>query len=122
MSTTDWAKKWMDRNREEEILRSKVEEKNAKALDPLIAHTKGAQSGLSGLRNWWLWLWVVAMSDPPCPRLKTVAEFKVNTLEWDMSGEVASADVFNDPERERNQKILYEGGGGSDYSEGLNDL
>ena len=112
----------MERKEQEERLRAKAEEKNAKALDPLIAHTKGAQAILSGIRNWWLWLWVLARSDPPCPRLEKVSEFKVSTIEWDMSAEVASADVFHDPDRERNLKLLYEGGGGSDYSEGLDNL
>ena len=122
MSTTDWAKKWMDRNREEEILRSKAEEKNAKALDPLIAHTKGAQSPWSGLRKWWLWFWTLGITDPPNADMERIGEFQVMTIEWEMSGGVASADVFHDSERERNQKMLYDGGGGSDYSEGLDDL
>ena len=117
MSSSEIFEKYMERQREEAKLRSEVEERDSKALDPLIAHTKGEQAGLSGLRNWWLWLWVMAKSDPPCPRLAIVAEFKVMSLEWDMSGNVASADVFHDPERERNRKILYDGpsGGLDDY-------
>jgi len=117
MSSAEFYEKLRERERKEGKLRSEVEERRAKSLDPLIAHTKGEQAGLSGLRNWWLWLWVMAQSDPPCPRLSKVAEHKVMTLEWDMAAHVASADVFHDPEQERNQKLLYGGpaGGLDDY-------
>ena len=121
MSSSEIFEKYMERQRVEGKLRSEVEERRAKSLDPLLAHTKGAQAGLSGLRNWWGWLWIVANSDPPCPRLAKIAEYKVMTLEWDMSAGVASADVFHDPEQERNQQLLYGGGGGQDLG-GLDDL
>ena len=118
---TDFAQKWIERNQEEERLRSQAEEQSAKALDPLIAHTKGDQGPWSGLRKWWLWFWTMGVTDPPNSGMERIGEFQVMTIEWEMSGGVASADVFHDPDRERNRKMLYDGGSGPDLG-GLDNI
>ena len=58
MSQRDLTTEYLEMKDKTERLRSQIEEKNLKGLDPLMAHTGDNQKmqSLSGLRNWWLTL------------------------------------------------------------------
>lgn len=115
---TDEYLKMKDRT---ERLRSHIEEKNLKNLDPLLAHTGNnpKMQALDGLRNWWLTFALVGKTDPPNNDMEFLGEYKVNQIEWSMSAHAASADVYHDETIERRRPVYF---GGSRGLRGLGGL
>lgn len=110
----DLVKEYLELKDKTERLRSQIEEKNIKGLDPLLAHTgvNPKMQALSGLRNWWLTFKQVGMDDPPNAKMEFIGHFKVQTIEWDMAAHVASADVYHDDTLERRRKVYVTGARG----------
>lgn len=120
---TDFAQMWLDRKDEEDLYRRKLEEKNLKNLDPIVAHMGFEMIGLDEVRDWWLYFYIIGRMDPPNELMMMQGEFKVSRLEATLARMAASADVYSDPHRERRWKVLVDSKGGKDpYSEGLDDL
>ena len=120
---TDFAQMYLDRKEEEDLYRKKLEEKNLKNLDPIVAHMGFEMIGLDEVRDWWLYYYIIGQMDPPNELMMLQGEFKVQRLESTLSRQAASADVYSDPNRERRWKVLVDSKGGKDpYSEGLDDL
>lgn len=114
MSERDLVKDYLEMKDKTERLRSQIEEKNIKGLDPLLAHTGDnmAMKTLSGLRNWWLNFKMIGMSDPPNEQMEFLGHYKVQQIEWDMAAHVASADVYHDDTIDRRRKVYFEGARG----------
>lgn len=113
-SERDLVKQWLEMKDKTERLRSQIEEKNIKGLDPLLAHTgdNPKMQALSGLRNWWLTFKMIGMSDPPNKDMEMLGHYKVHQIEWDMAALVASADVYHDDTVERRRKVYFTGARG----------
>jgi len=114
MSERDLVREWLEQKDKTERLRSQIEEKNIKGLDPLLAHTGDdlTMKQLSGLRNWWLTFKMIGMSDPPNEQMTFLGHYKVQQIEWEMAGHVASADVYHDDTIDRRRKVYFEGARG----------
>lgn len=110
----DLVQEYLQMKDETERLRSKIEEKYMKGLDPLLAHVGDnyAMKTLSGLRNWWLMFKYTGMSDPPNEDMIALGHMKVEMIEWEMAAHVASAEVYHDDTITRNRKVYVPGGRG----------
>lgn len=110
----DLTDEYLEMKAKTERLRSQIEEKNLKNLDPLLAHTgdhpKVAQ--LEGLRNWWLTFSLLGKNDPPNQKMDFLGQYKVHQIEWGLSKFAASADVYHDDTIERRRPVYFAGAGG----------
>lgn len=110
----DLVQEFLEMKDKTERLRSQIEEKNMKGLDPLLAHVGDnyTMKTLSGLRNWWLMFKYTGMSDPPNEDMIALGHMKVEMIEWEMAMHVASAEVYHDDSITRNRKVFVPGGRG----------
>ena len=110
----DLTDEYLEMKEKTERLRSQIEEKNMKALDPLLAHTGDnlKMQALDGLRNWWLSFKMIGMSDPPNKDMEFLGHYKAHQIEWSMSAHAASADVYHDDTIERRRPVFFAGAGG----------
>lgn len=110
----DLAREYLDLLKKTERVRSQIEERFMKGLDPLLAHTGDnlKMQTLSGCRNWWLNYKKEGMTDPPNEKMTLQGHVKVQMIEWDMAAHVASAEVYHDETLERRRKVYVAGARG----------
>jgi len=108
---TDFAQMYLDRREEEELHRRKIEELKMKGLDEQTAHMGEERIQLDEVLEFWMWYYIVGTMDPPNPDMQLQGEFKVDRLYSTLSRFAASADVYSDPHRQRDWKVLVEKGG-----------